>query len=151
MYTAGAIVRAALLGAAITASGCATAYHAATAKGGYSEIQLRDDAYEVTFEANAQTPRERVRIYALYRGAELTIAKGFDYFIITSEKATRPTGRHLADNSVDVYPEYQPPVPKHSVVITITLARGEAPAGDPKAVDARAFLLRHREIVKDTP
>jgi hypothetical protein len=50
--------------------------------GGYSEEQLAPDRYLVRFHGNSLTARDRVEGYMLYRAAELTVQKGFDWFMV---------------------------------------------------------------------
>ena len=59
---------------------------AAAQKGyGYADQQIEQNRYRVTFEANSATPRTRVEDYVLYHAAELTNAKGFDYFLLAAQ------------------------------------------------------------------
>lgn len=53
---------------------------AAGVHGGYSEQQLAPDLFLVRFHGNEMTSRERVEGYLLYRAAELTLQRGFDWF-----------------------------------------------------------------------
>jgi len=79
---------AALALSAAALGGCMTAtpyqpYIAAGAAGvhgGYSEQQLAPDLLLVRFHGNEMTSRERVEGYLLYRAAELTLQRGFDWF-----------------------------------------------------------------------
>lgn len=48
--------------------------------GGYSEQQLAPDFFLVRFHGNELTSRERVEAYLLYRAAELTLQRGYDWF-----------------------------------------------------------------------
>ncbi len=61
-------------------------YHADTEPGvgsyGYSELPIDSTRYEVTFTGDFNTPSETVDQYALFRSAEITVAHGFDYFIV---------------------------------------------------------------------
>lgn len=61
--------------------GCATSYHEKGLTGGFSETQLDDNAFRVTFQGNAYTSREAVSDYALLRSADLAIEHGYGYFI----------------------------------------------------------------------
>jgi hypothetical protein len=69
--------------AALAACQTATPYQPlkmGAASGGYSEIKLEHDRWRVTFSGNSVTPRQTVENYLLYRAAELTAAKGYDWF-----------------------------------------------------------------------
>lgn len=75
--------------AALTAlmlAACArpTAYQPATHPGsiGYAEQEIGADQYRISFAGNGLTTRKTVDLYLLYRAAELTQEKGFDYFIV---------------------------------------------------------------------
>ena len=68
----------------ITLSACMTPYQERGATGGYTDKQIADNVYYVTFSGNGNTPRDRVFRFWLYRCAELTKSKGYDYFVIAS-------------------------------------------------------------------
>ncbi len=68
----------------ILLSSCATSYKPrGSFSGGYSSIQISDNTFTVSFAGNGSTSRERATDFALLRSAELTVEKGFKYFIIT--------------------------------------------------------------------
>jgi len=50
--------------------------------GGYTDQLLDDTHFRVTFSGNDVTSRQQVETYLLYRAAELTAGKGFDWFEI---------------------------------------------------------------------
>jgi hypothetical protein len=58
------------------------AHSAGGIHGGYSEQQLAPDRYLVRFHGNSLTARDRVEGYMLYRAAELTLQRGFDWFVV---------------------------------------------------------------------
>ena len=71
---------------ALAACTSATPYQAVNKKGeGFSEFQLEQNKYRVVFSGNTQTPITTVENYLLYRAAEVTLDKGFDYFIVSDE------------------------------------------------------------------
>ena len=78
------------LGAAtLLTSACATesTYGPAVGRGfersGYSDRQIEDNRFMVSFAGNSYTARDTVEKYLLYRAAELTVQRGYDYFIFT--------------------------------------------------------------------
>ncbi|MEG3180505.1 CC0125/CC1285 family lipoprotein [Sphingomonas sp. LT1P40] len=92
-----AAVAFALASASVLAS-CATptAYQPAAGIGmsrtGYWDEQIEADRFRVTFAGNSLTSRETVERYLLFRAAQLTVERGFDYFILSdrdTEKKTR--------------------------------------------------------------
>jgi hypothetical protein len=62
--------------------GCATAYQKSGFTGGYSETQLDDNVFVVSFRGNGYTKRERVADFTLLRSAELALQHGFQFFAI---------------------------------------------------------------------
>ena len=57
--------------------------------GGFSEERLAADRYRVTFAGNCFTSRERVERYLLYRAAELTLEKDYDWFTVIDRLTER--------------------------------------------------------------
>ena len=73
----------------ILISAYATSYQADSLTGGFSETQLGENIFQVSFRGNAYTRKNRATDFTLLRSAELTLEHGFRYFIITeSEKDT---------------------------------------------------------------
>jgi hypothetical protein len=70
--------------AAIAAAlaGCATEYQPMGMTGGYSEIKLNEDTYQVTVAGNGYTSADRAQKIALLRACDLTIQVGFQRFVI---------------------------------------------------------------------
>lgn len=62
--------------------GCMTQYQRNGFTGGYSETQLDENVFRVSFRGNGYTRRERVSDFTLLRSAELTLENGFKYFVI---------------------------------------------------------------------
>ena len=73
--------------AVLITAGCATAYAPVGSEGGYSELRLDESTYRVIFAGNEYTSKETIFQYWFYRCAELTLAKGFDYFVILDAAA----------------------------------------------------------------
>jgi hypothetical protein len=57
--------------------------------GGYSEVRLSTNRFQVTFDGNTLTSRERVEAYLLFRAAELTVQNGFDWFRMEDRSTQR--------------------------------------------------------------
>ncbi len=77
----------AVIAAAGLLAACATAtpYQPRSADGyGFTEQQIEENRVTLAFRGNSLTEREAVENSVLYRAAELTVQKGFDYFVITS-------------------------------------------------------------------
>lgn len=66
----------------IALSSCATAYQPIGLGGGYSETQLGENIFQVTFRGNGYTSRERASDFTLLRSAEVALKHGFRYFVV---------------------------------------------------------------------
>ena len=67
----------------ILLSGCSTPYAPAVEQGtGYSESEMSLDTVRVRFKGGHYDSRERVEDFALLRSAEITLEKGYRYFVI---------------------------------------------------------------------
>jgi hypothetical protein len=65
---------------------CSTPYQPKGSLGGYSEEKITSNMYKVKFRGNQHTKIETVQNYLLYRCAELTKEKGFNYFTVITEE-----------------------------------------------------------------
>lgn len=65
-------------------AGCATAYqpYSYFAGGGYKDVQLSENSFKITVEANGYTSKSDAIDLALLRAADLTLEKGFKHFVI---------------------------------------------------------------------
>jgi hypothetical protein len=144
---------------AMLLAGCMapTPYKAATDGFGYSQQQLEQNRYRVAFAGNSITPRSTVQNYLLYRAAELTVETGHDYFIVVDDNLERSTRYH---GTVDPWfprsfrrhgdPFYDPfpasvnayPIDEYAAFADIQMLRGDKPAANPRAYDARDVLKR---------
>jgi hypothetical protein len=133
--------------------------------GGYSDQALDDTHFRVSFRGNDMTSREQVETYLLYRAAELTSAKGFDWFEMV-DRHTQNTG----ETYVEPYgpwgywrptwrfgrgggwyggwygdPFWGPwgpdatidTIDRYNASAEVVVGRGPKPANDPRAFDAR--------------
>ncbi len=63
---------------------CTSPYQASGFTGGYTDMALNKDTYFITFRGNGFTSAETVQSYTLRRSAELTLSKGYKYFVIVT-------------------------------------------------------------------
>lgn len=77
-----AIVSAGLLAA------CATSYGPMSMGNGYSDTQVGENAFRVSFAANTSTSAEQASDFTLLRSAEVTLEHGFTHFVVASEEST---------------------------------------------------------------
>lgn len=75
-----------LLVAILLLAGCATQYQRVGLSGGYSEVQLAENVFKVTFRGNGYTSREKAADFALLRSAELALEHGFKYFAVIDDQ-----------------------------------------------------------------
>jgi hypothetical protein len=63
---------------------CATAYqpYSYFGGGGYKDVQLSENSFKITVEANGYTSKSQAADLALLRAADLTLEKGFKHFVI---------------------------------------------------------------------
>lgn len=93
--------------ALILLSGCATSYHPNSFSGGYTETQLAENIWRVSFEGNGYTRQQRAEDFALLRCAEVTLEKGFTHFALAnsasrtdfSSASTSSTTRYRGNRS----------------------------------------------------
>ncbi|MBI1252203.1 MAG: hypothetical protein GC189_12115 [Alphaproteobacteria bacterium] len=145
--------------AALSACATATPYQprASAQAYGFSDQQIEANRVRVSFRGNTLTERETVENYLLYRAAELTTERGYDYFIVTTRE-TEPRTR-LQSVGPTRYPFdyyyfhprwgwrswYDPfwdqvdyrEVTQYEASAEITMYRGEKPADNPSAFGAR--------------
>ncbi len=156
-----------VLGVALSLAGCATPtpYQPAPRQGyGYSERQIEGDRWRVVFRANAATEPDMASFYLLTRAAELTLAAGMDYFVLSNEHVVpettlfadmprppvmptpirveggiivggAPAGFEIARGGLET-------ISRFTVYADIQARAGKKPKDDPMAYDARDVLAR---------
>lgn len=160
----------------VTLGGCTTATpyqplaRPGSSAGGYSDQQIEANRFRVTFSGNAMTSRETVETYLLYRAAQLTVDRGFDWFVMADRNTDKRSNTYLTQpfgpgpygywgpawryrgaygwRGWDPYwgdPFWDRQVDVRTVntyeaVAEIVTGRGAKPADNPRAFDARAVL-----------
>lgn len=145
------------LGACTTAP---TAYQAANGGFGYDEQQIEDNRYRVSFAGNEATPRQTVENMLLYRAAELTLARGDDYFTVVDrglEASGGGGGRVSPAVGVGVgsggstsfgvglstiFGGYGGGAARYTAYADILTFPGTKPADDPQSYDAHDLVRR---------
>lgn len=77
-------------------SACATTYQKQSFTGGYSETQLSENIFQVSFKGNAYTTPERASDFTLLRSAEITIENEYRYFAIVESEKYSKVGTYTA-------------------------------------------------------
>ena len=122
-----------------------TTYQSAAQSGrhtGYSETVIDTNRVRVSFRGATGASRASVETNLLYRGAELTLARGYDYFVVVD---------HSVDPEVEVE-SVGPPMPpiaprryrsetRYVATSDIMMFQGVRPPNAPAAFDARAVAF----------
>lgn len=80
---------------ALALAGCATPtpYQAIGSRGGttggYADQRIEENRFRVSFAGNTMTSRQTVENFLLYRAAELTVAQGYDWFVMAARDTER--------------------------------------------------------------
>ncbi len=85
----------AVLAGVLMLGGCvsSTQYTPESKRGGYSDVQISPDVYEVRAVVNHKTEPQIARDYALIRTAELACKNGYSSFELLDESFTNSTGK----------------------------------------------------------
>ncbi|HXI87110.1 MAG TPA: hypothetical protein VNH64_06600 [Parvularculaceae bacterium] len=158
---------AAIAALALAACVSATPYQPASQGRGYgfSEQQIEQNRYRITFRGNSSTTREMVENALLYRAAELTVQNGYDYFLV-EERNTEANKSY----STEAYPafyghygfghpgfccafpyyafgwgwapydSYTREYTRYSAVAYVVMMKGQKPTENPQAFDAREVM-----------
>lgn len=161
-------LRLATVSLVILLAACATAtpYRPLEEGYGYSERKLESNRYAITFTGNSQTPRQVVEDYLLYRAAEVTLANGYNYFIMADQDTEADTryqnqiinyggfgsyrwgpgfGTGIGIGTTTASTEYEGQA-------NIVMFKGAKPAQDVKAFDAREIKSNlESRITRPTP
>ncbi|MEE9190225.1 MAG: hypothetical protein V3U16_05600 [Candidatus Neomarinimicrobiota bacterium] len=70
---------------------CKTAYGPKGISGGYFESKISDSEYQVSFKGNQHTTLDMTNASLLYRCADLTLEKGYEYFTIIDDNIDTTT------------------------------------------------------------
>ncbi len=122
-------------------SGCATRYRPAEDGGyGYSHQALRPDVFLVKFQGNTSMDRETVWTLALYRASELTVQRGFNYFVLLNSEENKKSNGWFSSP----YPQVQSQTAVPIARLKIQMRNGELP-DNPSALDPN-FILKTYKI-----
>lgn len=153
--------------AAALLSACATQTPYQPASGatynyGFQEQNIEENRVRITFRGNTLTERDTVETYLLYRAAELTTQRGYDYFIVANRdteersrlQASGPPRRFAFDYwyfsprrgwSPWHDPFWDEPssyreVTRYEAMAEVAMFHGTKPASDANAFDAREVM-----------
>ena len=131
---------------------------------GYSEVPIDSSTCLITYAGDYTQPSDLVDRYALYRAAEVTVAKGFDYFVVMDGQANASALTNVMQNAGtptttiehDIDPQTGRMIPvavttsnpsymtststAHTVTKTIRMFKGARPADNVQAYDAKSMV-----------
>lgn len=151
-----AVLLAAALGLVAACAAEPTRYQQARDGYGYSEQQIEEDRYRVSFAGNAATSRQTVEDYLLYRAAELTVQTGHDWFEVVDRDTVQEYSGYGGSPEVGVGfgggsnfgVGLSLPVlggaggGRYTADMGILVREGEKPQDEPEAYDALSVISR---------
>ena len=137
-------------------AGTPTPYQQARGGYGYSEQQIEENRYRVSFAGNSATTRQTVEDYLLYRAAELTVQTGHDWFEVADRNTVQEYAGYGGSPEVGVGVGsggnfgvgLSLPVlgggssGRYTADMDILVHDGEKPQQDPNAYDAFSVISR---------
>lgn len=146
---------------------------------GFSDQKIEDGRYRIVFRGNSSTTRESVETFLLYRAAELTVENGFDYFVV-SEQDTEANKRYSTSPNPAFYGRYYygygpyccafpyyaygfgwggagygdystREYTRYTAIAFVSMHKGQKPADNPEAFDARSVIDNLRAYVIAQP
>src|ERR1043165_1509312 len=122
---------------------------------GYEDAPLDETTYQVTYHGDASLDASTVDRYTLFRCAELTVQKGYDYFVVMDGADQTGSislpGTHQTHIEHDIDPQSGKMVPVAVTTThvtsfqtvskpkTIRMFKGSRPGDNPNAYDARSM------------
>ena len=86
---------------AIFLTSCATHYGISGFRGGYTEIKIDENTYDVSFKGNGYTSGEQIKRFFLYRCSEITLNQGCNYFIMYDKNIGSKTYSTMTQGSIN--------------------------------------------------
>lgn len=80
---------------------CASPYQREGFGGGYSETQLSENIFKVSFRGNGYTSGDRAADMALLRSAEIALENGFQYFAVIDEQSSASYGTYTTPTTTN--------------------------------------------------
>jgi hypothetical protein len=163
IFRTGAYFTSACLGAALLLGGCATGpapYQAKTSdvSSGYTDQQLAQNRYRVTYTGTASTPRATVENYLLFRAAQVTQAAGYTAFAFDDRDTKAHTTYFTDDNGFFGFPRRRfgwywsnwpmdeqiesHPVTRYDAYAEIIMLTADQAKADPRSLNAQDVLNR---------
>ena len=159
------------LGAMLALAGCATGpapYGPKTTDSstGYTDTQLAQNRYRVTYSGTSSTPRAVVENYLLFRAAQVTQGAGFAAFVFDDRDTKAHTTYFTDDNGWFGYPHRRfgwywsgwpdaggttTAITRYEAYAEIVMLTADQAKADPRALFANDVLQRLGPIVLPPP
>jgi len=128
--------------AAALVTGCASqsgyAARGPHSQTGYAETQLEQNRLRVSYNGDTRMSLETVETYLLYRAAEATLERGFDYFVVVAHGAEEDARFEQTGGFRPRFGTTYREVSSHNAAVDILMFNGAKPAHLANAFDARA-------------
>jgi hypothetical protein len=140
---------------------------AADGYSGYTDQQLAQNRYRVTYTGTSSTPRATVENYLLFRAAEVTQAAGFAAFAFADRDTKAHTVYFTDDNGMFGFPHRRfgwywsdwpmdddletRPVTRYDAYAEIVMLTADQAKADPQALNAADVLSRLGPMVMPPP
>jgi len=144
----------------LTAGACATGYQRMSLTGGYSDSQVDENTYSIVYRGNGYASQKTILKYLLYRCAEITTNKSYDYFVVVGgdveEKINQiiTPGSYSSSTSINMHsfgsstsgtastqgnyePQKTKEYRKYVVSAVIKIYRGDIPKDNARAFNAK--------------
>lgn len=141
-----------LLALGLGACATTTPYQPLQKGEGYAEQKIESNRYRITFDGNFRTRKQTVENFMLYRAAEITLANGGSYFVVTDQNTEADTRYTQTFSGVgsDVFAtrgllgvgiSSSIPTTEYQAQADILIYKGKKPENNPRAYDAREIQL----------
>jgi hypothetical protein len=135
----------------VAAAACTPPYQARSIWGvGYTDAAIDSSTMQVTYYGGNGTSRELIERYAIYRCAEVTVERGFDWFLLVSSsgevgsstqvKSSTSSSPAMGGTSTTSKTEVSTSKGGYIISRMIRMYHGARPADQPNAFTAREVL-----------
>lgn len=133
----------------IVLSSCSTSYKPLGFGGGYTDQRIAEDMFQVSFQGNGYTGKEKVQSFLLKRCAEVTIENGYTHFIILNNNSGTDINYMANHQGTYGYGKIQGQsnivaINKHSNSVVIRIKNN--PSKEEVAYDADFILGNNRSV-----
>jgi len=114
-------------------------------RGGYSDYRIDKNTAIVSFKGDRRTSLETVKIYLLYRCAEVTLMYNYDCFCMNNIEKDQKTTYHL---ELQYGYWVKVPVTKNTLIAEIKMFTGDKPTDQKEAFNAKDVVEYLKSRIK---